>query len=353
MNIVRKLALALCKTVMVTCIVLFLAGMLCAATVLRPERIKQWLHDSGLYEATTQSVKDQFIEGTDKTTATNPIIKNAVEKSVKESDIQTFAESGIDQTYAWLNGQTKTPQYSLNIQKIKEDFANNVAAGLTARAKTLPTCTYANPPKTNDTLTINCIPPGTDVAAQIEQARQDLLSVDPNSKDANQTEISAQDIKLQTANGPQPYYQALASAQKWYKLLKKLPILTVFVFLLMSVLVLILSKPRYMALRTLGSLTVPYGVMFLIAGYFTPRTIKTTLVSLFNTNDDAVGGALQKLAGYFADTAGSYLVRIGIVLVIVGCGLLAAYFVIKKRRTPPQLKKPPKAARTNPTPTAA
>lgn len=328
----RKLALALCKTIMVFCMLTFVVSFVLLAVAGRPEQTKRWLRESGAYSSTSESIRKSFSDSTkDLTTSDSPIVSDAIKQALPDSKIQSFVESGIDGTYGWLNGDTDNPQFSLDVKEIQTTFANTVANGLTRRAQNLPACPGRTMPANTDIFTMTCIPRGANVQAEIEKVRQQILSTDTSSIGENGM-VDAQSIKVETAQGQQPYYQGLQSARDYYTLLKRLPLITAVIFLITGGILIILSKPRYRALRTFATFTVPYGILYLVAGLTLPGIIRSNLNKALqaSTNND-MSGALKSIVNSIATLAASYFTKIGIVLVVIGAGCFAAYIVFKKR----------------------
>lgn len=333
MEVARKLTLAVCETILLFCIGLFVFALLFRVTIGNPELVKSTLSESGIYTITTNNLKEQLRSAnTDIGRTDSPIIPNAVDQAVKTERIQNFMESGVTQTYAWLEGTTETPQFSLDINQIKTEFADAVATGLTERAATLPACSARLQPTTSDILTINCIPPGTNAAAEIEKVRQQILAADAEQINS-EAPLSAEALSIDNNGQQQPYYQSLKQLPGYYQALKAAVFVITGVFLLMALLIVLLKRPRFMALRTLSIPFMIYGILYVIAGYFVPKQLENLLdSSTEQVSSTDFGEPLKKVGTTLINHGSSVLIKTGVIFFIVGVACLTAYIIIKKRQ---------------------
>ena len=102
--------------------------------------------------------------------STTKVLAKSIATAASPENIQKIANPVIDASYAWLNGETKTPKIVINIDKIKDSFVSTYSKALKVRAKTLPTCAYGQIPNLEDISNIDCIPSGTNVNQLIDEA---------------------------------------------------------------------------------------------------------------------------------------------------------------------------------------
>ncbi len=333
MEIARKLTLAVCETMMLLCIGLFVLGLLFRVTVGNPDLVKSTLAESDIYATTTNNLKEQLLNAnTDIGGSDSPIISSAVNQAVKAEKVQAFMESGVTQTYAWLEGTTETPEFSLDINQIKIEFADAVAAGLTERAGTLPACSARLQPTTSDIFTIECIPPGTNATTEIEKVRQQILTADAEQINS-EAPLSAEAISIDNNGQQQPYYQSLKQLPGYYQLLKVSVFIITGVFLLMALLIVLLKRPLFTALHTLSVPFMIYGVLYIVAGYFVPKKLENLLNSSAKpVSSTDFGEPLKKIGTTLIDHGASTLIKTGVVFFIIGVACLAAYIVIKRKQ---------------------
>lgn len=328
----RKLVLALCKTVLIFSIGLFAFGLLFSLTLAKPDRIIGWLDGSGLYIVVTNNLKEQLRSANeDLGTPDNPIISNAVDSSLPADRIQQFVEAGITETYKWLDGETETPQFSIDVNQVKTDFANKVASGLTERAATLPACSQRLKPTSTDVFTINCIPPGTDVAEEIESIRQQILDADTDQV-GGEALVSAQSLKVEKNGQQVPYYQALGNIKTYYQGLKLLTVVSITLFVIAAGIIIALTKPRYRALRTLSVPLIINGTIYTLAGFLLPNQVNALFkIDESPTSATDFGAPLKNLVSSITSYSSNILLKIGIGFFVLGIASLVAYIIIKKR----------------------
>lgn len=332
MDIARKFALGVCETIMFLCIGLFIFGLIFRITIGNSVFIEKTISGSGIYTVVTNNLKNQIQGSNSFSSSENPIITSAINKAFSVNRIQDFAESGISQTYAWLEGETQTPKFSLDTNQIKIDMADAIANGLSERAATLPACSSRIRPTTNDIFTINCIPPGTDINVEIFKIKQQILTADTNQLGQN-TPISAESITF--SSNQQPYYKNLAQLPKYYQLLKNLVFILTMMFLIMAVVVIILKKPRYKALKTLALPFMIYGILYIIAGFIVPSQLNKLIdANIKSINPPEFIAPLKFIATSMIKQGSGALTKTGIIFFVIGLACLIIYILIKRKTTP-------------------
>lgn len=333
MEVARKITLALCEVILLLCIGIFIFSLFFRMTVGNQGFVKSTLSESGIYTVATDSLKKQLSSSNSVTLDTaNPIIISAVDQAIKKETIQTFVESGVTQTYAWLDGTTETPVFSVDANQIKTDFANAVTVGLSERANTLPACTTRLRPTSSDVFTINCIPPGTNVKQEIQNVRQQILATDTNQLQ-NEAPLSAENLSLNQGEQAQPYYQTLKEVPSYYQLLKVSIFIITGVFLLSTLIIILLKRPRYKALRTLAIPFMVYGSLYIIAGYLAPER----LGELLETSTKQLGSVefsspINFIVTELINQASSIFTKTGIIFFVIGVFCLATYSLIKRKQ---------------------
>jgi hypothetical protein len=91
--------------------------------------------------------------------------------------LRSTANNVIDGTYHWLDGTSKEPDFTINLQPAINDFKNQVADAGVNRLKSLPPCTAAQLQGMNmadsgdiNLFTTACLPPGTNLETVRQQA---------------------------------------------------------------------------------------------------------------------------------------------------------------------------------------
>ncbi len=335
MKFIRKLGLAFGKTLILFSIVLSAIGFLYFSTLSKPEKLKLWLNESGIYTAIAESIQEQFISENSNAEGIPPnIINDAVTKTFAADTAQKFFEDSIDSSYSYLEGEQDELVLELDVEMFQQDFTNNVSAGLLAEFSNLPPC----PPRTiptTDLLSLQCIPRGVDVnqvvsalTAQLEsQAEEQLndgtISLNPEEGTAEPNNI-AEDLK---------------PAKDVYGILGNLPYVAGGLFIVGAAIVLALNKPKYRTLRTLAVAALPYGLIYIASGIFLPNIVKaSTQSSINNIPEENLKAPLEKLVDRIGSGIGQDLINTGIVLTVLGAIMLISYLIVLKKFPPKEEK---------------
>lgn len=332
MKVVRKLTLAVCEAVLFICVGVFIIALLFNVTVGNQVFIKLTLSESGIYHVATNNAREQLINNADFNTTNNQIILNATSQAIKTETVQNFIESGVTQTYSWLEGKTETPQFSIDTDKVKNDFANAVASGLTERTKTLPTCSARIKPTTNDIFTVNCIPPGTNISSEIEKIRQQILATNDQQL-VSQAPIDSRHITITRDGQSLPYYQNLKQLPIYFQLLKQAMLSVVGIFLLTVLLVILLKRPSIKTLLTLSILFMVYGTLCIISSYFVTyffdKLFESSIKPISTTDlKDSMSYILNTIINSVHNT----LLKTGVVFIIICVVCLVIYLLTNRKQ---------------------
>src|ERR1044071_10071967 len=89
-----------------------------------------------------------------------PWVQTAVMKAFPASDLQQKGDAVIDSSFAWLDGTSDKPQFSLDFSANKTQLGTEVGNYTGSRLNGLPACSLTNIPETIDAYTIDCLPFG-------------------------------------------------------------------------------------------------------------------------------------------------------------------------------------------------
>lgn len=152
-----------------------------------PDALKYALSESGIYDTAVTSVLNQVQEDagiSDNSSGgvsayiplERPEIQTTVKQAFPPSSLQPQVERAIDDTYTWLNGETKEFNTSLDLKQSKEKLASDLTTYAKEKAAALPSCPADTPIGTGfDAFNATCLPAGItkDQAAALTQAKLD------------------------------------------------------------------------------------------------------------------------------------------------------------------------------------
>lgn len=180
MNILRRFGLSLAAIFFSLSISALIAFVSFNAIFGTPQPLEQALSSSGIYSNLVQNVIDQQTAATGSRAITSdPIVQQALTQALPPTFIQSTAENLLNSTYSWAQGNATTPNLSIDLTKVKTDFANNIAAYTKQKLDALPPCsqvTMTSLPTTDDILSLSCLPAGVSTTSVAEVARQNALT---------------------------------------------------------------------------------------------------------------------------------------------------------------------------------
>ncbi len=181
--IVHKMTLLVFALVASLFILTFTVNQITAS----PESVKNWLSESDTYKNSLQS----FLELLN--TSSGPNAESAADKlggnqSISQSKITTAVveaidpaflrdqvEGGIDGLYAWLKGETQTPQFSVSLAGRHSAMIESLTNTLYDELKDRPLCANASNLNTDNLLEANCQIPRAELRVLVVRLiKQDL-----------------------------------------------------------------------------------------------------------------------------------------------------------------------------------
>lgn len=155
------------------------AGVFALFAVVNSQTIKEALVEEGTYSAIVPAVLKTTANTNVSTGVLNlkePWVQTAAEKAFPANDLEQKANGAIDGTFAWLDGKTERPDFSIDLTPNKTAFADEVGSYAQNRYAGLQPCTRNNLPTSVDPLTINCRVPGVPAERVADTLRQQVLA---------------------------------------------------------------------------------------------------------------------------------------------------------------------------------
>jgi hypothetical protein len=342
---------------------LILAAWSAALTITfsKPAKLETWLSQSKLYDHFVATAIEQSQKSTQKNPNSNsstgldindPAVQQAAKAAITPDVLQKSVNTFLDANYAWLEGKTAKPEFSIDLTAVKSALAANMGAYAQKRAIGLPKCVnLVQAAQQTDYLTATCLPPGVTPAAvsqaveqQIADSQDFLANPVITAETFNQTTQSQQSSQA----SQQPYYQQLSSLPAAYRLSTKIPLLMTILAVLCAVGVVLLAASRRKGLRRVASLLLSTGVIILLLIFISSAVLHRVESKVF-TNDNV--GQLQQSLVDFAHRAQSALANIdlwfGVSFIVIGAAIYIAL-----QYTKPGVPKPTQPETTGEPPVA-
>lgn len=343
MDLLKSLARGLLGLVFKFSLVLLAVSASLLAVFGTPDRLKQSVNDSGLYETGVESVvksaaKDARGEG--DTNYDHQVVQDAAKAALTPDFLKTSFESIINGFYGWLEGKTDQPQFSVDVKVAKDRFVTAASDAAVARAKGLPVCTLAQARELAgseiDPFTVPCVPPGYDVeslrgliAAQLDKPaadgqgnilQQDVLTPETLPKD-DHGKTAVQNFTEDAEQLPQ-----------LYGFVKILPWILAVLAVVTGSLILLLHADKRRGLRSLAITLAWVGVVALIGILITNWLFGQLQNSgSFNPADANLKDPIISLVRSLVNAFNSRLLWFGVAYVALGAGTLAALHFTKPK----------------------
>lgn len=327
-----------------TTIVLITATV--ATIVLKPEHFKFWIQKSGVYTTLPNTIINQSVS--EQTTTTNnvslsdPIVSAAASSAITSDFVQKSSEQIIDSVFVWLNGETPTPAFSIDLLPIKQTFADKIVIGVKERYSKLPACKPGSLPKSTDPLTIECRPAyGVDIEQATEQLRTEIL----NNKDF----LPDNTISSSSLTGQQGENTIFSSniGPTVYQTLQLSPFVLGALLFVYAIGIILLSKTKRSGFSRVGALLILSGVLAMVSvwlaslgyGQYQEKLITSTSGPFKDVASPIIDALRYDTVKYTAVVAGA-VSAIGVVVLLLT--------TLTKKRTKKIPKNEPRTPKSKP-----
>jgi hypothetical protein len=247
-----------------------------------PQKLETWLSQSNFYgslitnelhNARQSASNDQ---GAGRVSLDDQAVQQAVKSVFSAQLLRQYVNTFINSNYAWLEGKTATPSFTIDLTAAKQKLAKQIGQAVETRVAHLPACSSAQQAQlsatlNSDPLSIPCRPAGfnpqiavAQVEAQISQSRDFL----------NNTVLTAKTLSPNGNNSGQPYYQKLSALPKLYRLNRQLPWIFGGFAVLSAVGIIFIAPRKRRGVRRIGWVLLVAGVLLI--------AVKLTADAAFN-----------------------------------------------------------------------
>jgi hypothetical protein len=306
-----------------------------------PDKVESWLSQSKFYDHFVDNAIDQAAKSASGAgqasgvSFADPIVKQTARSAFPPQLFQKDVSSVIDSNYAWLEGKTAKPSFTLDFTQPRQNFAKQVGDYVQKRLAGLRVCTATELAQLQSTqninpLTIVCRPPNIDPAAQGALVTQQLAS---NTTFLDTKTITADSKELSPDNKSQPYYQQFSKIPELYQLGLKLPIITGVAALVFAAGILALALRKRSGIRRIGIVFFLSGLILVAGKFIADKLFERVQDKAFN---GASNGQLQQSLTDVLHRAENELVRIdlwfGLAFLAVGVIILLALLGTRRKK---------------------
>ena len=279
----------------------------------KPTKIEAWLSQSGLYSSVIDTAVKQAQQQTgDQNGSSNGVslsdvaVQQAAKTAFAPAVIQKDVNIVLDANYAWLEGKTPTPQFTIDLTQAKQTFAQLVGQYVTAHLAGLKVCTVsqAAAAQSMDPLTVTCRPANVNAKTAGTDVTQKLASGDGFLSNPVITATTINPKNSSNNANSQPYYAKLSQAPKVYQAASMSPWVFAGVVLLSALGVLFISVRKRKGLRRIGVVLVLAGLVLVGTKFAADAALKQLEKHAFNNSNI---GDIQNSLTNFAQVVESHI----------------------------------------------
>lgn len=208
MNAARRFAVAFCASLLGLSLLVLPWAHVATETIRDRDTVKNWLDKSGFYEKVVLGLLESAESSEGNVPVDDPQVVAIAQEAFSPAYLKENTEKILDGTFAWLEGDTEAPEFTLDISDAKLRLADGIGAYATRRAAELPVCTPAQLQEFTDGFDVfsaPCVPPGVSAAQAGETLRNQVLASDQFLSD---TTITGEDLTKPSAVEGQPAVSA-------------------------------------------------------------------------------------------------------------------------------------------------
>lgn len=239
----------------------------------QPDRVKNWLRESKIYDhfvgyAVTEAQKTAGDnEPTGAVSLNDVAVQQAAQSAFPPRLVQDSVNTFLDSNYAWLQGKTDTPAFTIDLTAAKQSFAEQVGQYVRTYSAGLPACTAAQLTALSaqpvNPLSATCRPAATTPEALGAEATRQIATGDfLRDSVITPDNLTPEDDQTNPETN-QPYYQQLAHAPQAYQFAQKLPLLLGILALLSAIGIIFIAPRKRLGLRRLGIILTIAGLTLL------------------------------------------------------------------------------------------
>jgi len=341
MGFIRKMAVALCATLMGITLLGVAWTNIGASTIRNKKVVEDWFNKSGFY---TQ-ISDVAIDTIKKSTAageassipvTDPNVEAIVRNALNPDFLKTTVNSALDGVYGWLGSSSGDLSFKLDFSAAKDTLATGLGNFAKTHAASLPPCgVIGNNSPVEDPFTATCLPRGVTADQVGAMATQNFLAQDFLKNPV----VDANSFKINDKDGnkvPITSDSKVMAVRKAYHLSGHLPLVLAIITVLLIIAIIFLSSTRLRGVRRVGTILLTTGggllaIYFIVRYLFDWASKRAIEANPENRAQIKLGVDFLKLA---IGDAERVLLTYSVGFMILGIVAIVVAFLLKRRGNP-------------------
>lgn len=339
MNILKRFALVLLGGILFISLIGTAWAHVGNATLRNRETIKGWFTESNFYDR----IVDVALEGahnaakedqqSQEIPLDDPQIKKIAVSAFPPEFLQKSVETIVDNTYSWLEGDSQTLNFNIDLSEAKGKLADGLAQYAVSRAQTLPACTAEQAREALagrfDLLNADCVPAGVDISALAADLRNEIATNEdiPQNITVDSDAINLGTKRIEIENSPQT-----DKAQTAFRRAGAAPVVLGIVAALSSLGIIFLSAQRRNGFLRAGIVYVSAAIALAISQAIF-RAISTTINSEAvekSGNNTASIELMQQFIAVVSKDIYTPLLWYAVITGLIGAILIGAYVYLGK-----------------------
>jgi hypothetical protein len=304
--------------------------------------VKNILKDSGIYNSVVPSLlkqAGQINTNAGDIPALDPLVQDAIAKSLPVKDVQGYSENAIDNIYSWLNGETAQPNFNIDLSNYKTSFASNLAKGVGQRLGSLPTCTTGHTATDFDAINATCLPPGVSAETASNTLEAELIK---NQGFLDQTSVKASDIKGNDST-KSVFQDQLKDAPAAFQWFSKSPIILAVLALLTGIGLVLLRPTLINGIRHLGITLLAVGISMLAFAWIFNFVVSDKVIPKIAIENSTLQQSAKSAASNLSRNVGNNYYMFGGVYSVLGIASLAGSSFLSRKGRPEVIETTPQA----------
>jgi hypothetical protein len=312
-------------------------------TLGKPKKVEAYLAQSKLYDHFVAYTTDQAKktagdnDQSGSVSLSDAAVQTAAQSAFPSQLIQQSVNTFLDSNYAWLEGKTATPNFTIDLSSQKQTFAQKVGQYVKTYTAGLPVCTDAQLAQQQniDPLIATCRPSALTPEAAGAQTTQRLGTT---GDFLSNPVITANSVNPKGNQQGKPYYQKLSRLPKLYRLATKLPYILGGLSALSALAIIFIAPVRRKGIRLVGIVLLISGIILAAMKFIADFGFNKAEHKVFNSSSV---GQLQQSLTDFAHHVESSMVRIdlifGIVFLLLAAIILGILFGTRQKSSKPKV----------------
>jgi len=268
MRVIRKLLVCLFSVALFVSLIGLALTTSTKVNLSNEAKTSSVLNSTSLYQDFLNKVTSEADQSfnSSQSSALNSELKKAVTAAIPQSEFNNYVKTFVKANYSWLQGNTATPEFNIDLSANKTAFATKISDYVNQNLSSLPECDAVQLLQISavafNPLTLACRP---ESLSSTQAASQVKSEVNDSSVFLANTVITPSSLNANNNNTGNAYYVSIVKAPKLYKWAMRGPYIFAVTSLLSILLVYVCIRKRRKRVKVIGYIILASGLVLLLA----------------------------------------------------------------------------------------